>query len=63
MNLDISATDCIEEKNEVELNLQSKLVLENELVSLPDLSKLIEGGGLVQHAIYQTQFMNRLMHT
>ena len=33
MNLDISATDCIEEKNEVELNLQSKLVLENELVS------------------------------
>ena len=44
MNLDISATDCIEEKNEVELNLQSKLVLENELVSLPDLSKLIEGG-------------------
>ena len=44
MNLDTSATDCIEEKNEVELNLQSKLVLENELVSLPDLSKLIEGG-------------------
>ena len=29
MNLEISATDYTEEKNEVELNLQSKLVLEN----------------------------------
>ena len=37
MNL---ATDYIEEKSEVELNLQSKLVLENGLVSLPDPSKL-----------------------
>ena len=36
MNLEISATDNIEEKNEVELNLQSKLVLENGIVSLPD---------------------------
>ena len=42
MNLEISATDYIEEKNEVELNLQSKLVLENVLVSLPDPSKLID---------------------
>ena len=43
MNLEISATDYIEEKNEVELNLQSKLVLENGLVSLPDPSKSIDG--------------------
>ena len=43
MNLEISATDYIEEKNEVELNLQSKLVLENGLVNLPDPSKLIDG--------------------
>ena len=39
MNLEISATDYIEEKNEVELNLQSNLVLENGLVNLPDPSK------------------------
>ena len=43
MNLDISATDYTEESNEVKLNLQSKLVLENGLVSLPDPSKLIDG--------------------
>ena len=43
MNIEISAKDYIEEKNEVELNLQSKLVLENGLVSLPDPSKLIDG--------------------
>ena len=43
MNLEISATDYIEEKNEVEVHLQSKLVLENGLVSLPDPSKLIDG--------------------
>ena len=43
MNLEIKATDYIEEKNEVELNLQSKLVLENGLVNLPDPSKLIDG--------------------
>ena len=43
MNLEISATDYIEEKNEVELNLQSKLVLENGLVNLPDPLKLING--------------------
>ena len=43
MNLEISATDYIEEKNEVELNFQSKLVLENGLVNLPDCSKLIGG--------------------
>ena len=43
MNLEISAIDYIEEKSEVELNLQSKLVLENGLVSLPDPSKLIDG--------------------
>ena len=43
MNLKISATDYIEEKNEVELNFQSKLVLENGLVNLPDCSKLIGG--------------------
>ena len=42
MNLEISATDYTEEKNEVELNLQSKLVLENGLVSLSDPSKLID---------------------
>ena len=42
MNLEISATDCIEEKNEVNLNFQSKLVLENGPVSLPDPSKLID---------------------
>ena len=40
MNL---ATDYIEEKSEVELNLQSKLVLENGLESLPDPSKLTDG--------------------
>ena len=43
MNIEISATDYIEEKNEVELNLQSNLVLENGLVNLPDPSKLIDG--------------------
>ena len=43
MNLKISATAYIEEKNEVELNFQSKLVLENGLVNLPDCSKLIGG--------------------
>ena len=43
MNIEISAKDYIEEKNEVELNLQSKLVLGNGLVSLPDPSKLIDG--------------------
>ena len=43
MNLEISATGYIEEKNEVELNLQSKLVFENRIVSLPDPSKLIDG--------------------
>ena len=43
MNLEISVTDYIEEKNEVELNLQSKLVLGNRLVSLPEPSKLIDG--------------------
>ena len=43
MNIEISAKDYIEEKNEVELNLQSKLVLENGLVSLPDPSRLIDG--------------------
>ena len=43
MNLEISGTDYTEEKNELELNLQSKLVLENGLVSLPDPSKLIDG--------------------
>ena len=42
MNLEISAADYTEEKNEVELNLQSKLVLENGLVSLTDPSKLID---------------------
>ena len=42
MNLEIRATDCIEEKNEVNLNFQSKLVLENGPVSLPDPSKLID---------------------
>ena len=42
-NLEISATDYIEEKNDVGLNLQSKLVLENGLVNLPDPSKLIDG--------------------
>ena len=39
----MSAIDYITEKNEVKLNLQSKLVLENVLVSLPDPSKLIDG--------------------
>ena len=43
MNLQISVTDYIEEKNEVQLNLQSKLVLENGLVDLPDPSKLTDG--------------------
>ena len=38
---EISATDYIEEKNKVQLNLQSKLVLENGLVSLPDPSELM----------------------
>ena len=38
MDLEISATDYIEGKNKVELNLQSKLVLESGLVSLPDPS-------------------------
>ena len=33
----------MEEQNEVEINLQSELVLENGLVSLPDPSKLIDG--------------------
>ena len=40
MNLEINVTDFMEDKNEVEMNLQSKLVLENGRVSLPDLSKL-----------------------
>ena len=35
MNLEISATDYIDEKNGVKLNLRSKLVLANGLVSLP----------------------------
>ena len=43
MNLEISGTDYTEEKSEVELNLQSKLVLENGLESLPDPSKLTDG--------------------
>ena len=43
MNYEISTADYIEEKNEVKLNLQSKLVLENGLVDLPDPSKLIDG--------------------
>ena len=43
----------MEEKNEVEMNLQPKLVLENGIVSLPDPSKLIEG--YVYHTICQTQ--------
>ena len=34
INLEISAADCIEEKNEVEVHLQSKLVLKNRLVLL-----------------------------
>ena len=38
MNLQISATDYTEEKNGVELNLQSKLDLKNGLLSLPDPS-------------------------
>ena len=38
MNLQISVTDYKKEKNEVKMNLQLKLVLENGLVSLPDLS-------------------------
>ena len=42
INLEISATDYIEEKNEVGLNLQSELVLENGLATLPDPSKLID---------------------
>ena len=52
MNLEISAKDCIEEKNEVGLNFQSKLVLENGPVSLPDPSKLIDGWFAAQ---YETQ--------
>ena len=43
MTLEIRATDYIQEKNKVELNLQSKLVLENWLVNQPDPSKLIDG--------------------
>ena len=43
MNLEISGTDYTEENNEVGLNLKSKLVLENGLVSLPNRSKLIDG--------------------
>ena len=31
------------EKSEVKMNLQSKLVLENEPVNVPDRSKLIDG--------------------
>ena len=39
MNLEISDIDYIEEKYELKLNFQSKLVLENGLVSLPDALK------------------------
>ena len=42
MNVEISVTDYVEEKNDVEMNLQSKLVLENGQVRLPDPSKLID---------------------
>ena len=37
MNLQISATDYNEEKNGVQLNLQSKSDLKNGLLSLPDI--------------------------
>ena len=43
MNFKIRVTEYMEEKNEVEMNLQSTLVLENELVSSLDPSKLIDG--------------------
>ena len=42
MNLEISAIDYTEEKNEVEPNLQSELVLGNRLESLLDPWKLID---------------------
>ena len=42
VNLEISAIDCTKEKNEVQPNLQSELVLGNGLESLPDPSKLID---------------------
>ena len=47
-------SDYIEEKNEVELNLQAKLVLENGLVSLPDPSKLTDGWFAVQYNLPST---------
>ena len=54
MNLEISATDYTEEKNEVEMNLQSKLVLENGLLSLPDPSKLIDRWFAVAYNLQNT---------
>ena len=47
-------SDYIEEKTEVELSLQSKLVLENGLVSLPDPSKLIDGWFAAQYNLPNT---------
>ena len=43
MNLEIRVTEYMEEKNEDKMNLQSKPVFENGLVSPPDHSKLIDG--------------------
>ena len=43
LDLGITATDIIEEKNEIELNHKAKLLLENGLVKLPDPSKLVDG--------------------
>ena len=54
MNPEIGATDYTEEKNEVKLNLQSKLVLENGLVSLPDPSKLRDGWFAAPHILPNT---------
>ena len=53
MNLEISATDYINEKNGVKLNLRSKLVLANGLVSLPDPTRWFAAPYNLLNTIYE----------
>ena len=43
MNLKVTATDFLEENNEIRVNHEEKLVVENGLIKLPDPSKLVDG--------------------
>ena len=59
LNLPVTATEYLEEQEEIKKNYKEKLILENGLVILPDPVTLQDGWYSVPLKIYQTLFRPR----